>query len=470
MNIPQKNKMVIITSYFDGESYGLLGPQMAATIINQHSGFHCIVIAVTRSDDKTRLIKALKAYFGSQRPIVGFSTLCGGVDLFQLAGELKSQGALTILAGPQAGIDYAGETNWQHHPNRFRGYHDCFTYALQGPAEQILPLLADVGEIDPPAISGLLYQGQSGIHRNQPANWQSTRLNAVDWSNIYRLGPEGFIPLPVFSAQVLQQIGCPHAIRTTPLTISPPTFMPDAPSIELSVRGCSFCDVAVDKEFCGAVNKAAVIEQIAGLPMDDTGRIVPFELIDENPFNRLPKLLMECEKENLAVSQINLTTRADYLVRGERHLVEALHLARKMRVRIICVSVGFESFSDTILTNLNKGVSLGDNLDAVALMRRLKRRFPFQWGYSRNDGGNHGFIHPTPWDTPQTAKAMEEVINSHQLAADILPAHSTPLIIHHGSGLGDWIRKLEKETEIQFNRRGSLVDWWEKDPRFSVDS
>ena len=48
-------KMAIITSYFKGETYGLLGPQMAATIIEDHGGCKCIVIAVTREDDKTTL-------------------------------------------------------------------------------------------------------------------------------------------------------------------------------------------------------------------------------------------------------------------------------------------------------------------------------------------------------------------------------------------------------------------------------
>ena len=32
-------KMAIITSYFDGESYGLLGPQMAATVIQRNTLF-----------------------------------------------------------------------------------------------------------------------------------------------------------------------------------------------------------------------------------------------------------------------------------------------------------------------------------------------------------------------------------------------------------------------------------------------
>ncbi|RLB20346.1 MAG: hypothetical protein DRG76_11240, partial [Deltaproteobacteria bacterium] len=60
----------------------------------------CIVIAVAKEDDKQDLKKALANYFGPDRPIVGFSTLSGRQDLFELSRELKHNGAITILAGP----------------------------------------------------------------------------------------------------------------------------------------------------------------------------------------------------------------------------------------------------------------------------------------------------------------------------------------------------------------------------------
>ncbi len=243
----------------------------------------------------------------------------------------------------------------------------------------------------------------------------------MDWTSFYRLRASGFIPHPINSAQVLQQIGCPYAARTVSVTVDEPAFMPNAPKIPLSLNGCSFCDVAVDKGFCGTVNRDDVLMQINGLPSDTSGRKIPFELINENPFPGLPKLLKDLEAEKLAISQINLTTRADYLVKGETHLTEALKIARHLRIRIICVSIGFESFNDTILKNLNKGITLADNLKAVTLMRRLKRLFPYQWGYARHEGGNHGMIYPTPWDTPKIISEMETVIRKHDISSDIFP-------------------------------------------------
>jgi hypothetical protein len=43
---------------------------------------------------------------------------------------------------------------------------------------------------------------------------------------------------------------------------------------------------------------------------------------------------------------------------------------------------------------------------------------------------------------------------------DILPEHSTPLIIHHASYLGDWIRTIESTTDIMFTREGTWIEWW----------
>ena len=116
-----KKRMAVIASYFEGETYGLLGPQMAATVIEGNTPYECIVIAVTRTHDKKLIKKALIDYFGVERSLIGFSALSGREDLFSFAKELKDEGVLTLLAGPQADVDYFGERNWQEHPHRFKG-------------------------------------------------------------------------------------------------------------------------------------------------------------------------------------------------------------------------------------------------------------------------------------------------------------------------------------------------------------
>jgi hypothetical protein len=115
----RRPKMVILSSYSSGSSYGLLGPQMAATIIQDTSPYECIVIAVTRDNDPAKLSKALFSHFGPQRPIIGFSLLGGGTNLISLAESMKCSGAITLLAGPQAEVDFKGEPDQINYPHRF---------------------------------------------------------------------------------------------------------------------------------------------------------------------------------------------------------------------------------------------------------------------------------------------------------------------------------------------------------------
>jgi hypothetical protein len=455
--------MAIIAGYFAGETYGLLGPQMAATLIEGHTPWECRVIAVTREDRPDELKRALAAYFGSQKPIIGFSTLGGREDLCALAAELTSQGAWTVLAGPQAAVDFHGEPDWALHPYRFKGLSSSFTLGLQGPAQQFFVVLDHADRDGLPKSPGVLSM-QGGRVRQSPAlPWDQAYLTSVDWHNLYRLRAGRLTRQVVATGQVLQQIGCPHAARSRRIAIDFPTAMREhaAETIEMDVRGCSFCDVAADKGFVGTLSIASVMAQIDCLPQAQDGRKIAFELINEYPLPGLPDLLDNVETQGITLSQINLTLRADALVQGYPSLQEALKIAGRAGIRIVLSSVGFESFDDRILRNLNKGLDTAMNLRAVDLIRRLKKSYPDTLGYLRSEGGNHGFIHPTPWDTPASAKRIQHVIAKYGLDRDILPNHSTPLIIHHASFLGDWIRTIETTCTIRFNRYGSIIGWWD---------
>ena len=458
-------KMVIISGYFSGESYGLLGPQMAATIINDHTDYHAIVVGVTNEDHPQALKAALSRHFKDQRKVVGFSSLGGRPDLFDLARELKATGAVTILAGPQAGPDYRGEVGWQTHPHRFRGLSDHFSFALHGPAQQIVPVLA-AGFDRISAFDGILFRDNDDrIIENPPIPWEDQYLSTVDWGTLYRLKGTVFEPVTITTAQVLQQIGCPHAARCRTVSIDYPCGLVKADSQPLAIvidqKGCSFCDVAADKGYMGSVDESAVQAQLAGLPTGSDGRKISFELINENPLFRLAGLIEMADELSITLSQINLTLRADYLLKGLRRLEGVLESAREKDIRILLSSIGFESFDDTILKNLNKGVTRQVNLDAVRAIRELKPKFPAHFGYLKEEGANHGFIHPTPWDHPEIACEINKTIVIYRLSQDILPHHSTPLIIHHASGLGEWIRQIELRENIEFERIGTTIGWWQ---------
>lgn len=457
--------MAIITSYFKGETYGLLGPQMAATVIEDHSACECIVIAVSREDDRMALKKALADYFGAHRPIIGFSSLSGREDLFSLAAELKAEGAVTILAGPQASVDFAGEKGWQKHPHRFKGLWKCFSYGLQGPAEQVLPLLGRLNTKGGASMPGLLTVEADGpVRQNAPKAWEPGYLENVRWDNLYRPALEGLTPLKITMGQVLQHIGCPHAAGISERRIDYPVCIDAAKTktIRLRLQGCSFCDVAVDKGFHGKLNTESVIRQIRCLPETSDGRKIPFELINEYPLPLLLDLLKEVYSRDIELSQINLTLRADGLISGIQHLKALLTVAAQHGIFVLLSSIGFESFDDRILRNLNKGLSVAVNLQAIQLMRDLKAEFGDTFGYSSREGANHGFIHPTAWDTAETEAEIQKIIYLYGLQNDILPPHSTPLVIHHASALGEWIREIEKRDGLRWRRYGTVIGWWDK--------
>ncbi len=458
-----KKKMVIVTSYFEGETYGMLGPQMAATIIQDNTDYECIVIAVTRQDDKILINRAIADYFGKEKPVIGFSTLSGREDIFHFAKELREEGSITILAGPQADLDYMGETGWESHPHRFTGLSQSFSFALHGPAEQAIGLLTGLETNEWNRTSGLLFIGRDGsIKSNAEKTWDENYLGSVRWNNLYRIGPEGLLPIQINIGQVLQQIGCPHAAGRKWVDIDYPVSIKGGENkkIRIPLKGCSFCDVATDKGFYGELSLDTVLNQIRALPDDEDRRKIPFELINENPLFNLPDLLIESNRRGLKLSQINLILRADWFVKGEDRLREALTRAREMGIRIFVSSIGFEAFDDDLLRNFHKGLTVETNLKAVRLMRRLKEEFPAQWAYSTGEGAVHGFIHPTPWDSRKTYANTQKNILLYGLSTDILPPHSTPLIIHHASALGDWIREVEKREGIRYRRYASIIGWW----------
>jgi hypothetical protein len=458
--------MVIVANYADlRESYGLLGPQLAATIIQEHTDYECIVLAVGHDFDKANLKSHISTLAGNDRPVIGFSNIGGRPDFWDIAHDLKAEGAITILGGPQADVDFRGEVNRQKHRNRFSGVKDSFSFALHGPAEQLIPVLTSRSENELCKASGVHCFRDGTYRSNTSEKWSDEFLKKVNWQNLFRLDPEGIASVIINDAQVVQQLGCPYAAKRATVVIDYPTTLHDTPflkegKISLTVSGCSFCDVARDKGFAGTLSLETVAAQIRNLPENQERRKIPFELVNEFPFPLLPQLLRTAAERGISISQINLVTRADWLIREKERFRGALNLARAMGVRILLSSVGFESFSNVVLGNLNKGYSADTNLSAVTIMRQLKEEFRENLFYKTAEGAVHGFIHPTPRDSAYTDREIKRTVSIYSLDRDILPPKSTPLIIHHACGLGTWIRELERRERIELKRRGSIIEWW----------
>jgi hypothetical protein len=433
---------MIIFTHHTGESHGILGAQVAATYLQRKLLIPSIVVGIERNLSKERLLCFIDEYYTGRERVVAFSHLCGRKDIIGLIQELQQKGFMTILGGPQAREDYYGEPDTDSFPHRFRGLKSIVDIAFQGP------------------VDGLRSEHLNMRERLLEFPWTKSLFLEVDWSNIYTFS-DNLKKLEVRLGQVLDAIGCPYAGKTQTVILPPPVNLRDRdiPKLEVRSKGCIFCDVSRDKGYHGSVEREMVITQIVGLPEVD-GRKIPFELIDEYPLRSLGKLLENTEREEIKLSQINLVCRVDDINAHAVDLVEILSLARRLDVRIMFASIGFESFSDRLLRYLCKGITLTDIVKCVETLRRLKDRFKNHLIYRRDEGSNHGFIRPTPWDDSEMIMEMDRDIFLHRFYEDILPEHSTPLIIHHASYLGDWIRQIESMRGITFNRDGTWIEWW----------
>ncbi len=433
---------MIIFTHHTGEPHGILGAQVAATFLERNLSIPSIVVGIERNFSKERLLRFIDEYYAGKEKAVAFSHLCGRRDLIGLARELKQEGFVTILGGPQARQDYYGEPDTDSNSHRFRGLKSIVDIAFQGP------------------IDGLLSEhlGMRGVLLEHP--WAKNIFLEVDWSNIYTFS-DTLKKLEVQLGQVLNAIGCPYASKIQTVILLPPINLREKgiPELEIRSEGCIFCDVSRDKGYPGSVERGRVIEQIAGLPEVD-GRKIPFELIDEYPIRSLAKLLEDTERHQIKISQINLVCRVDDINTHASELAEILFLAQRQDVKIMFASIGFESFCDRLLQYFCKGITVADIVKCVETLRRLKDRFGNQFLYRREEGANHGFIRPTPWDDSETIMEMDRNIFLYRFFEDIVPEQSTPLIIHHASYLGDWIRQIESKTGIKFSREGTWIEWW----------
>lgn len=57
------------------------------------------------------------------------------------------------------------------------------------------------------------------------------------------------------------------------------------------------------------------------------------------------------------------------------------------------------------------------------------------------------------------ARSMDTTIHLESRGFESLD-HSIPLIIHHASVLGDWIRQIEERESHTFKRLGTIIEWW----------
>ena len=130
---------MIIFTHHTGEPHGILGAQIAATFFQRKLSIPAIVVGIERTFSKEGFFHFIDEHYSGREKLVAFSHLCGRKDLLELARDLKQNGFVTLLGGPQARQDYHGEPDAGTYPHRFRGLESVMDIAFQGPVDGLKP-------------------------------------------------------------------------------------------------------------------------------------------------------------------------------------------------------------------------------------------------------------------------------------------------------------------------------------------
>ncbi len=473
MKMPSKRKNLIINRHASLEySNGILGPQAAATAISNYTNDLCKVYAFNPKEPQVyEMLTAIKEEYKPSETNIGIGGLCCyDKEYYELIRELRNEGYLVYLGGPEAMPNYLGEPDVNINPHRFKGWKKLFEFAVQGDVAYLFPFIDQLN-------SGIKTSNYpSGIlHANHAHNtpklsiFNIGSILNVDWNNLWALDNEIFSPIgQIKYGQVLGQVGCPYTKFKSKMPI--PTFGKMSlveKTTKLYAEGCSFCSVAVDKGKQKHFTIEQVVKQIENLP-DADGKKIYFEYIDELPFPTLKNVFPILKEKQIKLDGVRILTRADWFIQSEKVIRKVLEEARAVDTKITLFCMGFESFDEKVLRGLTKGTTVEDNLKAIDLMRKLKQDFPDNWSYSPQDKyTKHGYIAPTPWHTTETLQEELELMKREGLFEDVYgrEAHNV-LEIHHATGLGNMIRSLEDEHGLRFNRNGLLIEWADKHSGF----
>jgi hypothetical protein len=214
-------------------------------------------------------------------------------------------------------------------------------------------------------------------------------------------------------------VGCPFLLDAR----KNPRFAGLTLDERVQTRGCTFC---LDNLGTYAMPSepdvlAAWLGQLRALRASrpDTREVL---LVDERPHPFLPALFAAIEGEPaLHGLTLLVKSRVDWLLEFAEHVTRAIELAARSGSVLDLYLVGFESFDAAQLELFNKGVTVDDNLRAIALMRSLGARYPASFAFDRHRA--HGIVLFTPWTTPasllENARVMREV-RFHELRTEAI--------------------------------------------------
>lgn len=207
-------------------------------------------------------------------------------------------------------------------------------------------------------------------------------------------------------------VGCPFSDDPLRLPLYQGLSLPGGPSV--ARLGCAFCDLGGDYEKRPDADVVAETVEQARFWSERDPVVEEFVLSDQHPLRYLPALLRAARDAGVRPMRWLFAARVDTFAR-ERPRVEAvIEAARETGQRVELYLSGFEAFSDTELARYNKGVTVREQVEAVAAMRALAQAHPDVFSYARARG--HSLILWNPWTTPEDLAESVAAIRAHGLA------------------------------------------------------
>jgi len=284
----------------------------------------------------------------------------------------------------------------------------------------------------PQGIPNLFYRQPDGTidHTGESTDWDlSSELEpytpALDWGY---LGPPRTAGSNTRFASVVPEFGCEFRRDAFSgryydrLPAETPNRFLDAQrrtararrALNLYVkdtRGCAFCVFRFqDHLIASAVETARrAVQQMKWLQA--RYELTEFSIQSEAPFRFMEPLLDEIQSEEIPVNGFLLRTYPAALLRDEERIARTIEKAVAFGIRIRLQQLGFESFVQSELDHLGKGISVDDNLRAARFLSVMQKR----WPNSVEMFKGHGLILFTPWTRP------EDVAENMRIIRDEVP-------------------------------------------------
>jgi pyruvate-formate lyase-activating enzyme len=284
---------------------------------------------------------------------------------------------------------------------RFSGDAGPFDYVLSMPTRQACSRfwrLWAQGE-DLPRVPGLFHPGAGGWQRKQLlASIEPPLRPSAEtfWPNTQYVTLEGEYRPPVDIWSLCANPGCPYGKKLDDNEHFQGVVVPP----EASARGCSFCEEGGDYEGAPALpTMETLLHQLAYIvERAPHGRFIIHE---RAVFRFLARFLERADPlirasgRSTGPPEFFVTGRCDEIVREQKHLREALDVARSLGQRVNAYLVGIENFSQRLLDLFNKGSSVEQHVRAVEILRELEESHPGTFTATRS--ASHGFLLFTPW-------------------------------------------------------------------------